>query len=112
MGPLTTYFRSGVSFDPQSLFFLVDNVGEGVDLFSLATFSLIKTFPESCASIHFPMQVAFSERGLTVVIDRGENILAIYDIQNGSLVEALEYTEGGIVQVIAVSTIIASLRHV
>lgn len=81
----------------------IENGFDGVNLHSIETGLLVRTFPTGAPKKSIPRQVAFAEEDGVIVAGSDDGLLYVFDAHTGAPLDVLRHGQGGVgVQVIAV----------
>ncbi|KAF9523950.1 WD40-repeat-containing domain protein [Crepidotus variabilis] len=81
---------------------VIDNVGNGFDLYKLDTGNFVRTFVMKEPIKTYPKGVAFAHRGHAVVGGSDHGCVYIFDRKSGNVLHTLKHAQDGGVQTIAV----------
>ena len=104
MGDSFNHTRGFASVDKTRSFLVVDNISAGFDVWNLASETHMKSLLIEEAERFLPRHVDFAEDANVVVGGSEHGIVYVFDRKSGALVDSLEHSQPGLVQMVAVST--------
>ncbi|KAF9523948.1 WD40-repeat-containing domain protein [Crepidotus variabilis] len=94
--------RGNAAINSNHRLCVIDNVGNGFDLYKLDTSNFVRTFVTKEPIKTYPKGVAFAHRGHAVVGGSDHGCVYIFDRRSGNVLHMLKHAQDGGVQTIAV----------
>lgn len=96
-------FSGPVAFDCDDEYLLVDNVDDGMDLYSFPNSIWLRHFPTGDRLVRFGMQVAFGEQSAIAVTGSDTGKVRVFRLADGKEICSLRHKTRGMVQCVQVS---------
>lgn len=102
--PGTDFNRGNAAVDMERKICVIDNAGNGFDLYSMDTGSFVKTFATREPLKTYPRSVAFANDSHAVVGGSDHGKVYIFERKNGKMITTLTHAKVGGVETLAVRT--------